>query len=203
MARSNPLLQLVPRKQRKLAALIILIITATVYFGQAHGWFGVVKQAAEVNQPGLYTVVKYDDGDTIMVNMNGTTETLRFVGVDTPETHDPRKTVQCYGPEASAFTKKLISDAGGKVRLSSDSESTNRDRYDRLLRYIYLPDGRLVQDELLKTGHAFYYPYFPFTKSEQFAAEQAAAKKANVGLWANCHPTPTDGGGYTSNPISS
>jgi endonuclease YncB( thermonuclease family) len=201
MARSNPLLQLVPRKQRKIAALIILLLTAVIYFGQQHGWFGSVKQAAEVNQPGLYTVVNYDDGDTIVIDMNGQKETLRFIGVDTPETHDPRKSVQCYGPEASAFTKQLISDAGGKVRLSSDPQSTNRDRYNRLLRYIYLPDGRLVQDELLKTGHAFYYPYFPFTKSDRFASEQATAKQANIGLWTHCHPTPTDGGGYTSNPL--
>lgn len=180
---------------------MVFVISLVVYVGQQYGWFNSLKDMAEIKQPGLYTVVKYDDGDTIMVDMNGTTETLRFVGVDTPETHDPRKPVQCYGPEASAFTKKLISEAGGKVRLSSDPESTNRDRYDRLLRYIYLPDGRLVQDELLKNGYAFHYPYFPFTKSVQFAAEQATARLANKGVWANCHPAATDGGGYTSNAL--
>ena len=201
MSRRNPLLSLLSRRQRKTLAIIIFIVSLAIYFGETQGWFGTVKQAAEVNQPGLYTVVNYDDGDTIVVDMNGTEETLRFVGVDTPETHDPRKSVQCFGPEASAFTKKLISDAGGKVRLASDAESTNRDRYDRLLRYIYLPDGRLVQDVLLKTGHAFYYPYFPFTKSKQFAAEMNTAKQQKIGLWATCQPTPTDGGGYTSNPL--
>lgn len=193
-------ISLLSRKQRKLLSLIVFLLSAGLYLAQQHGLFGTIKTAAEVNQPGLYTVVKYDDGDTIMVDMNGTTETLRFVGVDTPETHDPRKPVQCYGPEASAYTKKLISDAGGKVRLASDPMSTNRDRYDRLLRYIYLPDGRLVQDELLKSGHAFYYPYFPFAKAGQFAVEQAEAKRQNLGVWANCKPTATDGGGYTSNP---
>jgi micrococcal nuclease len=202
MSQRSLLTSLLTRKQRKWLALIVFLISLGIYFGQTQGWFGGLKQAAEVNQPGLYTVVKYDDGDTIMVDMNGTTETLRFVGVDTPETHDPRKVVQCYGPEASAFTKKLISDAGGKVRLSSDPESTNRDRYDRLLRYIYLPDGRLVQDELLKSGHAFYYPYFPFTKAKQFEAEQTIARQQKQGLWAHCQPTPTDGGGYTSNPLN-
>jgi endonuclease YncB( thermonuclease family) len=201
MSRKNPLLGLLTRKQHKTLAVIIFVISIVLWVGQSQGWFGTVKQAAEVNQPGLYTVVNYDDGDTIVVDMNGTEETLRFVGVDTPETHDPRKVVQCFGPEASAFTKKLISDAGGKVRLASDPESTNRDRYDRLLRYIYLPDGRLVQDILLKTGHAFYYPYFPFTKAEQFEAEQATAKQQHLGLWASCKPVPTDGGGYTSNPL--
>ncbi|MBC7582021.1 thermonuclease family protein [Aeromicrobium sp.] len=192
-------LSLLSRKQRKWLSIMVFVASVVIYFGQQQGWFGTIKTAAEVNQPGLYTVVKYDDGDTIMIDMNGTTETLRFVGVDTPETHDPRKTVQCYGPEASAYTKKLISEAGGKVRLASDPESTNRDRYDRLLRYIYLPDGRLVQDELLKTGHAFYYPYFPFTKSDQFKAEADAARQSKIGLWANCHPAATDGGGYNSN----
>jgi micrococcal nuclease len=196
-------ISLLSRKQRKFLSLVIFLIAAFMYFGQQQGWFGAVKQAAEVNQPGLYRIVHYDDGDTIAVDMNGTTETLRFVGVDTPETHDPRKPVQCYGPEAAAFTKKLISEAGNKVRLSSDPESTNRDRYDRLLRYIYLPDGRLVQDELVRNGYAFYYPYFPFTKAERFKAEQDEAKQAKRGLWAHCTPTPTDGGGYTSNALGS
>jgi endonuclease YncB( thermonuclease family) len=198
MARRYSLLS---RRQRKWLSLLIFVISAVIYLGQLHGWFGGIEQVAEVNQPGLYSVVHYDDGDTIVVDMNGAHETLRFVGVDTPETHDPRKPVQCYGPEAAAFTKKLISDAGNKVRLSSDPESTNRDRYDRLLRYIYLPDGRLVQDELVKNGYAFYYPYFPFTKAAQFEADQNAARAAKKGLWAHCQPTPTDGGGYTSNAL--
>lgn len=200
MARRHSLLN---RKQRKWLSAILFVTSLTIYLGQTHGWFGGVEQAAEVNQPGLYTVVKYDDGDTIAVDMNGTTETLRFIGVDTPETHDPRKPVQCYGPEASAFTKKLITDAGNKVRLASDPESTNRDRYNRLLRYIYLPDGRLVQHELVKNGYAFYYPYFPFSKSTQFKADQDSAIAAQKGLWHYCHPTPTDSGGYTSNPLVS
>ncbi|MGH7241061.1 MAG: thermonuclease family protein [Candidatus Saccharimonadales bacterium] len=194
-------MSLLSRKQRQWLSLAIFVISALVYFGQLPGWFGGALKTAEINQPGLYTVTHYDDGDTIVVDMNGTKETLRFIGVDTPETHDPRKPVQCYGPEASAFTKQLISAAGNKVRLSSDPESTNRDRYDRLLRYIYLPDGRLVQDELVKNGYAFYYPYFPFTKSAQFKAEEDTAMAAKKGLWGTCKPTPTDSGGYTSNPL--
>jgi endonuclease YncB( thermonuclease family) len=187
----------VPRKQRKLLLLIVFVLTLVIYIGQQRGWFDGIQQAAEVNQPGLYTVTKFDDGDTIQVDMNGKTETLRFVGVDTPETHDPRKAVQCYGPEASAYTKKLIGNS--RVRLASDPDSTNRDRYDRLLRYVYLPDGTLVNENLIQNGYGFYYPYFPFTKSAQFDHDEQTAKAANKGLWAHCKPTPTDGGGYTSN----
>ena len=107
--------------------------------------------------------------------------------------------MQCYGPAAAAETKTLISNAGTKVRLSSDPESTNRDRYDRLLRYIYLPDGTLVNEYLVRNGYAFYYPYFPFTKSTQFQKDEQTAIAAKKGLWRNCHPTPTDDGGYKMN----
>lgn len=191
------------RKRKKLVTLIVLVLTFGVYIAQDHGWLKSATSSVESNQPGLYEVDHYDDGDTIAVKMNGKVETLRFVGIDTPETHDPRKPVQCYGPAAAAHTKNLISAAGNKVRLQSDPLSTNRDRYDRLLRYIYLPDGTFVNEELVKDGYAFYYPYFPFTKSDQFKADEQAAQAAKKGLWGNCSPTPTDGGGYTSNPISS
>lgn len=107
--------------------------------------------------------------------------------------------MQCYGPEAAAYTKQLISAAGGKVRLGSDAYSTNRDRYDRLLRYIYLPDGTLVEEKLIKNGYGFYYPYFPFTKSVQFQHDERQAMAAKAGLWGHCHPTPTDDGGYKMN----
>jgi len=163
----------------------------------------VAQKSVVANQPGQYPVVHYTDGDTITVNMNGTDETIRLVGVDTPETHDPRKPVQCYGPAAAAFTKNTLSAQGSKVRLAADGLSSNRDRYNRLLRYVYLPDGTLFNQKLIEEGYGFYYPYFPFTKSDDFAAAEKRAMVANRGLWGNCHPTPTDGGGYTSNPQGS
>ena len=104
-------------------------------------------QTASQNQPGLYSIDHFVDGDTISVNMNGKKETIRMIGIDTPETHKPNTPVQCYGPAAAAYTKTIIGDT--KVRLQSDPQSTDRDRYDRLLRYVYLPDGRLVQKELI------------------------------------------------------
>jgi len=187
------------RHQKKIISLIVLIVSLLLWLGQSHGWLGSAGKTVESNQPGLYTVTHYVDGDTIDVNMNGKIETIRFIGADTPETHKPNTPVQCYGPEAAAYTKATITAAGNKVRLQSDAYSTNRDRYDRLLRYVYLPDGTLLEESLIKNGYAFYYPYFPFTKSAQFSADEQGAIKAKVGLWAHCHPTPTDQGGYTSN----
>lgn len=185
------------RKSHGWVGILILLITSFITLAQQQGWLKDAGQTAMINQPGLYKITRFVDGDTIAIDMNGKTEKVRFIGVDTPETHKPNTPVQCYGPAAAAYTKNLIGD--NKVRLGSDSESTDRDRYDRLLRYVYLPDGRLVNEELIKNGYGFYYPYFPFTKSDQFSHDQEQARAANKGLWGNCNPTPTDKGGWLSN----
>ncbi len=182
--------------KRNFTLLVSALFTVALALATQLGWLDTISQLAEENQPGTYTATSYIDGDTIAVGMNGKTEKVRFIGIDTPETHKPNTPVQCYGPAAAAHTKNLIAHAGGQVRLASDPLSTNRDRYDRLLRYVYLPDGTLVNEINIKEGYAFYYPYFPFTKKPQFAAAQADAQKNNRGLWGNCTPTPTDDGGY-------
>lgn len=138
----------------------------------------------EKSQPGLYRVVKFDDGDTIQVDMNGTTETVRFIGVDTPETHKPNTPVQCYGPEAANYTKRLIGNQ--KIRLQADPLNTNRDRYGRLLRYVYLSDNTLVEQKLITEGYGFAYTYFPSSKNEQFNNLEQQAKAAGKGLWSAC-----------------
>ncbi len=156
------------------------------------------QETLGTQSPGTYRVVRIEDGDTITVDMNGKEERIRFIGVDTPETQDPRKSVQCFGKAASEFTKQLIGD--NSVRLESDPLSSNRDRYDRLLRYIYLPDGHLVQAEIIKQGYGFAYVSFPFTKSEEFLNYQKEAREQNRGLWSSCKPDPNQYGGFTSNP---
>lgn len=182
---------------KKHAPVLAILLTIFVLLGQHYGWFNGVKQTAQTSQPGLYHVVEFVDGDTIVVDMNGKAETLRFIGVDTPETHDPRKAVQCYGLAAASFTKNLI--GSSDVRLASDPLSTNRDRYNRLLRYIYLPDGRLVNAEIIKQGYGFAYLSFPFTKSDEFRQYQTTAREQNKGLWSSCSPQPNQYGGFTSN----
>jgi micrococcal nuclease len=132
--------------------------------------------------------------------MNGTPETIRMIGVDTPETHDPDTPVQCYGPAASAYTKNLIGEQ--RVRLEADPTNQNRDRYNRLLRYVYLPDGRLVEAEIIKNGYGFSYTQFPFTKTEEFEALEAEAKAADRGLWGNCTVTVEESGREQTNPAS-
>ncbi len=171
------------------------MLAILIPLAQQKGWLSAQK--AQSNQPGLYHVSHFVDGDTIAVNMNGHDEKVRFIGIDTPETHKPNTPVQCYGPAAAAFTKNTIGNQS--VRLQSDPLSTDRDRYNRLLRYVYLPDGTNMNEKLVTEGYAFYYPYFPFSKSDAFAADQQAAMAARKGVWGNCHPKPTDGGGWISN----
>lgn len=144
----------------------------------------------------MYAINHYIDGDTIAVNMNGQVEDVRFIGIDTPETHKPNTPVQCYGPAAAAYTQNRIKAAGGKVRLVSDSLSSNRDRYNRLLRYVYLTDGADLNQQLVAGGYAFYYPYFPFSKKTEFQTDEQTAMAAHKGLWGACTPTPSDNGGY-------
>lgn len=186
------------RSSKRHISLLLALVALFVWFGQRQGWFMSAAKGVETNQPGLYSINHFVDGDTIAVDMNGTSETIRFIGVDTPETHKPNTPVQCYGPAAAAFTKNTI--GSQKVRLASDSRSTNRDRYNRLLRYVYLPDGTLLNEKLIQEGYGFYYPYFPFTKSAQFNADEQSAIAAHKGLWGNCHPIQKDQGGYVSNP---
>ena len=129
-------------------------------------------------------MVRFDDGDTIVVDMNGLQETVRFIGVDTPETHKPNTPIQCYGPEAANYTKRLIGNQS--VRLQADPLDTNRDRYGRLLRYVYLLDGTLLAQKLITEGYGFAYTYFPFEKAAQFSAYEQQAKAAGKGLWSAC-----------------
>ncbi len=176
---------------RRMTAIVSVIIALALYFGQQQGWFQHAEQTATQDQPGLYAIDHFVDGDTIAVNMNGRKETVRLIGVDTPETHRPNTPVQCYGPAAAAYTKNVIGDQ--KVRLEADPTNQNRDRYGRLLRYVYLPDGRLLDKGLVQNGYGFAYTLFPFQKKAEFVAAEEQARAANKGLWGNCTVTDTSG----------
>lgn len=182
------------RQTKKLINLILslLILLAGTFIAR-----NAEIQTPVALQAGTYRVAKFDDGDTIVVDMNGKNETIRFIGVDTPETHDPRKAVQCFGMAAADFTKKLIGDS--PVKLEADPTNTNRDRYNRLLRYVYLPDGTLVNAEIIRQGYGFAYLSFPSQKSDEFRKLQTEAREANRGLWSGCKPIKNKYGGYTSN----
>ncbi len=133
---------------------------------------------------GLYRVVSVSDGDTIKVMMDKKIETVRLIGVDTPETVDPRRPVQCYGREASNFTKKSLSNQN--VKLESDVLSGDRDKYKRLLRYVFLEDGQNFNQVLIEDGYGHEYTYnsIPYKYQEIFKKSEINARENSRGLWA-------------------
>ena len=135
-------------------------------------------------QADLFKVTEVFDGDTIEVDMAGRLEKIRFLGIDTPETHHPEYGVECYGPEASDYLKDRLD--GQYVKLVADYQSTNRDRYDRLLRYVYDEEGDLVNRTLVREGYGFATTAFRHSKRESFIVTQTQAKFDNNGLWDSC-----------------
>lgn len=189
---------LTTRQRRQLIRLAISLIVAGVLFvAQRYGWIEPASNQAMQVQPGLYRVLRAEDGDTLTVDMNGVQERVRLIGVDTPETQDPRVPVQCFGVAASDFTKNLV--GYGPVRLEADPTNQNRDRYNRLLRYVYLSDGRLVNAEIIRAGYGFAYTLFPFEKMEEFRRLELDAREQLRGLWSSCDINETDGK-KTTNP---
>jgi micrococcal nuclease len=125
----------------------------------------------------MVLVKRVIDGDTVELS---TGEKVRMIGVDTPETKDPRKPVQYFGKEATAFTRQLVE--GKRVRLEYDQQ--RRDKYGRTLTYVYLDDGTFVNAEIIKQGYGFAYTRFPFKYLEQFRQLEREAREARRGLWA-------------------
>lgn len=131
-----------------------------------------------------YQVTKVSDGDTFRVLIGGQKEKVRLLGINTPESKDPRRGAECYGKEAAAIAGKLLS--GKAVRLEGDPGQPDRDKYGRLLRYAYLRDGTFVNLELVKRGYAHEATYGrPHKYREQFRQAQAEAEKNKRGLWSD------------------
>ncbi len=129
-------------------------------------------------------VLNVVDGDTIDVALEGgETVRVRYIGVNTPESVDPDEPVQCFAHAASRANARLVD--GRTVRLITDRELY--DAYDRLLAYVYAPDGRLVNAVLVARGYARTLEFEPNTaKASLFARLQADAGRAGRGLWGAC-----------------
>jgi endonuclease YncB( thermonuclease family) len=136
-----------------------------------------------------YSITGVVDGDTVKVNINGTVETLRLIGLDTPETVDPRKPVQCFGKEASNKAKELL--IGKKVRIEKDPTQGEKDKYNRTLAYIYLESGIFYNKYMIEQGYAHEYTYnTPYKYQAEFKQAQKTAEANKVGLWS---PNTCDG----------
>ena len=155
-----------------------------------------IPQKIPVN--GLHRVISVTDGDTLKVSIDGKTETLRLIGIDTPETLDFRKPVQCFGKEASNKAKEILS--GKNVKLESDPTQGERDKYNRLLRYVFLEDGTFYNKLMIADGYAHEYTYQsnPYKYQLDFKKAEKEAREQNKGLWGSgtCN-------GDTTQPVDS
>jgi micrococcal nuclease len=165
-----------------LTALVALLFA---YFGINPDQSNKVVRFLTTNQPGFYSVIQIVDGDTIAIDMNGVEEKIRFIGLDTPEKNHPEKPVQCFAQAATEHLEDLMGNS--RVRLESDPTNQNRDRYDRLLRYVYLPDGTLLNKQQILDGYGFAYLAFPFTKIAEFEKAESQARQDSRGLWSSCN----------------
>lgn len=119
------------------------------------------------------------DGDTIIITIKDKREKVRLIGVDTPEIKTPDRSAQYFANEAKEFTKKLVEDKN--VRLEYDLEK--RDKYGRILAYVYLEDGTFLNAELIRKGYGFAYKKYPFKYLDEFSQLEKEAKKERKGLW--------------------
>ncbi|MFC1465122.1 MAG: thermonuclease family protein [Candidatus Brachytrichaceae bacterium NZ_4S206] len=155
-----------------LVALLSLIgVLAFFLFGQSNVALPDGEEAR---------VVHIVDGDTIHVEIAGQTYRVRYIGVDAPES---TSTVECFGREATNFNRALV--AGQRLRLERDVNET--DRYGRLLRYAYLPDGRMVNEVLVREGYALARSFPPDVKyQDRLRDAEREARQARRGLWGRC-----------------
>lgn len=143
-------------------------------------WAGPAQPAQSTG----HVVERVVDGDTVWVSGLGP---VRLIGVDTPEVVDPRRPVQRYGKEASAFTRRLL--LRQPVRVEFDHQRT--DKYRRTLAYLYLLNGTLANLEIVRQGYGHAYLDFPFRYMDAFRAAEREAREAGRGLWADANASPS------------
>lgn len=130
-------------------------------------------------QAQLFDSVVIIDGDTI--DLNG--QRVRYIGIDTPELGRDGEKSDCYAREAADYNRNLA--ISGKLRMEKDLSET--DKYNRLLRYVYLDDGRMINEVLVAEGYAKVATYPPDVKyAERFKELERQAKQSGKGLWSGC-----------------
>jgi len=139
----------------------------------------IPEKALEKN----YKVLNVIDGDTVKIDLNGG-ETIRLIGIDTPETVHPTKPVQCFGKEASQKAKDILLDQ--YVTLELDPSQGQTDKYGRTLGYLFLSNGENVNKMLIEEGYAYEYTYSrPYKYQSEFKLAEQEAKENKKGLWAD------------------
>jgi|GEM_PF-2039360 len=178
---------------RRIKVLISILVTLLLIFS----YLGITNQPKTASNPQVEgiqylpspfpstwaTVTRVVDGDTIHVLLGNKKFIIRIIGLDTPETVDPRKPVQCMGKAASDRAKELLFNK--KVVLEADPTQGETDKYGRLLRYVFINGTDDYGLGAILEGYAHEYTYKdPYKYQLDYKRAQIAAKNARVGLWA-------------------
>ncbi|MBP6888278.1 MAG: thermonuclease family protein [Candidatus Pacebacteria bacterium] len=171
-------------KNRFIFIFVVIFALAYVYEADTKGIIDIGLPSESINTVGTYYKVDRSvDGDTIKVVIGDQIESVRLLGINTPETVDPRRTVECFGKEASERMEELVE--GKIVRLEYDDSQGYRDTYGRILAYVYLEDGQMVNRKMIAEGYAYEYTYLtPYQHQREFRQLQNLAKGGQKGLWA-------------------
>ena len=176
------------------SVVTIGVIVLLAYFG----WKYIIPKLdqKDLKQKKAYLVKKVFDGDTFEVEIDGKSEKVRMLGIDTPEKWDSDKldrdidrtgkdkeTIKKLGALSSDFTTRLI--GGKKVILHTDVNDDDKDKYGRLLRYVYLEDGTFVNLKIVEEGYANAYRKFNVAKQNEFIKAEKEARENKKGLWGN------------------
>lgn len=142
--------------------------------------------AVQSAEPARYPVVSVADGDTITVSVDGVDERIRLIGIDAPEL----RPAECFGRESATRATELAT--GTSVALIADDTQDDRDRYGRMLRYVELPGGTILNGVLVRDGYAREYTYdAPYRYQQEFRGYQDEARSAALGVWSpTCQQQP-------------
>jgi len=164
-----------------LISILFLILNQNFTFTESENVLG--SAMAEIESADSYVVEQVVDGDTIKVWIEGELQTVRVANSNTPETVDPRKPIECMGKEASEKMKDLVENK--LVLLEVDRTQSEKDRYGRLIRFVFLPDGTDVGLKLISLGYAYATPYgsTPHQYFETYETAQREAEQNKLGLW--------------------
>lgn len=180
-----------PRRRRRPRGLVLLLLITVLL---VNWWLNSVSTTdqvqlpAEINGSEAARLVRVVDGDTLVVQLGSDSASVRVIGINTPETKDTRRDVECLGQEATAFAQDFFVNSN-EIYLKPDSSQQNRDRYGRLLRYVgkFDPNSNQIIDyglSVIAAGFAQEYTYeVPYAQQAEYRAAQAQAQAEERGLW--------------------
>lgn len=166
------------QEKKEIFRFVLVVLILLIVFGSGYSLWTL----SGGNPKGKWVLVtRVVDGDTIKVGRGWRENTVRLIGVDTPETVHPYKDIEYFGPEASKFTKEMV--LKKKVHLEFESR-IKHDRYGRLLAYVFLPDRTFLNALIIKEGYGQASAPHPFKYYRKFQLHQLEAIRAKKGMWS-------------------